>query len=258
MSAVRSRPPTALDVDALLERFADDHDPRDLDALVRRFGPLARKLAHRYARPGENAEDLEQVAYLGLMKALRGFEPARGFAFTSYATPTILGELKRHFRGASWSAHVPRAVQERSAKLRKARTRLETDLGRSPTVNELGEAIGADTEDVLEALRALESMHSTSLDAPVSDEVDSSLGDQIGDVDPGYERADDLAAIQRAVEVLTDEQRLVLRLRFQDNLKQSDIAAKLGVSQMQISRVLNGALERARVVAEHHSTVPAR
>src|SRR3954447_10090960 len=138
----------------LLRRYAATRDPRDLDALVQRFRPLARRLARRYVRGGEPLDDLEQVANLGLVKALQRFDPDKGFAFTSFAVPTILGELKRSFRDSAWSAHVPRSMQERSARVREATERLETEHGRPPTVSEIATRLGCEDEEVLEAMSA--------------------------------------------------------------------------------------------------------
>jgi RNA polymerase sigma-B factor len=236
----------------LLRRYARTQDPRDLEELVARFRPLARRLALRYARGGEPLDDLEQVANLGLVKALQRFDPDKGFAFTSFAVPTILGELKRSFRDSAWSAHVPRSMQERSARVREATERLETEHGRPPTVSEIATRLGCEDEEVLEAMSALGALSSVSFDAP-SPEEGLTVGDRIGGEDGGYELAEDLAAIQAALPTLSDIQRQVLELRFGEDLKQSEIAREVGVSQMQVSRLLRAAVDRLSTVAEYQS-----
>jgi RNA polymerase sigma-B factor len=241
----------------LLRRYARLHDPRDLDTLVRRFRPLARRLALRYARGAEPIDDLEQVANVGLVKALHRFDPAKGYAFTTFAVPTILGELKRSFRDTAWIAHVPRSVQERSARVREAADDLEHQLGRAPTAREIARTVGGTEEDVVEAISALGALASLSLDAPAHAEDAGPLVEQLGHPDDGYEHAEDLAAIEAALPALTDVQQTVLRLRFDEDLKQSEIARRLGVSQMQISRILRAALERLHAVASHQSRLPA-
>jgi RNA polymerase sigma-B factor len=231
-------------------------DPAELDRLVRRFQPLVRKLALRYVRAGEPLEDLEQVGALGLVKAIERFDPNRGFAFSSFAVPTILGEIKRSIRDTAWSAHVPRAMQERVALLRRAIDELARHQGGAPTPRQLAEQLGWDPEDVIEAMSAARALSATSLDAPVSGEAAedvSPLVDLLGEEDDAYARVDDREAIESALPVLTDQQRAVLDLRFRAEMKQSDIAAELGCSQMQVSRVLRAALEKLSVVAVHRS-----
>jgi RNA polymerase sigma-B factor len=251
--------PNTQDSSDLLRRFAEHRDPRDRAELVRRFRPLARKLALRYARGSEPLDDLEQIAMLGLLKALDRYDPARGFAFTSFAVPTILGELKRSFRDTAWSAHVPRSIQERVAELRKHTERLSALDGRSPTVLQLAEAMRCSEEDVLEAMAAAGSLSPLSLDGPRAgaDDEDESFVDRLGWVEEGYEFVEDRAAVQTALPALTETQRIVLQLRFEDDLKQSEIAARVGVSQMQVSRVLRAGLQRLTTVANHQSTAGA-
>jgi RNA polymerase sigma-B factor len=244
-----------LPTDELLRRYAAKPDPATLEQLVVRFTPLVRKLALRYARTSEPLEDLEQVGSLGLVKAIDRFDPERGFAFTSFAVPTILGEIKRSIRDTAWSAHVPRAMQERVAALRRANDVAAGEHGRAPTVGELADRLGWDPEDVAEAMSAARALSATSLDVPTSgeDEDASTLGELLGEEDDAYDRVDDRDAIESALPVLTDMQRAVLDLRFRRDLKQSEIATELGCSQMQVSRVLRGALERLSTVAVHRS-----
>jgi RNA polymerase sigma-B factor len=241
-------------VRSLFVRYAEDRADREaLDELFGYFQPLARRLALRYARGSEPVDDLEQIANLGLLKALRRFEPGRGFAFSSFAVPTILGELKRSFRDSSWVAHVPRSVQERSARVRDVRRALEPGLGRPPSVREIAETMHEPLEDVLEAMRAMDAMSSLSLDAPSREEDEVVLGEQLGGSDPSYEQFEDIAAIRSALPALSGLQREVLELRFAHDLKQSEIATRLGVSQMQISRLLASGLQRLRIIVEHQS-----
>jgi RNA polymerase sigma-B factor len=239
----------------LFRRYAEERRQADLDELFRYFQPLARRLSRQYIADQERSEDLDQVANLGLLKALQRFDPDRGFAFSSFAVPTILGELKRSFRDSSWAVHVPRRVQERSAEIRSAQRRLELRLGRAPTVSEIKAETGFDDEAVVEAFHALDSKRSLSLDAPVrADDDEAALGDQLGGIDPGYERTADLDALEHALPALSGTQREVIRMRFEDDMKQADIATRLGVSQMQISRVLASGLERLQILVEHQSS----
>jgi RNA polymerase sigma-B factor len=233
------------------------HDPADLEALVRQFQPLVRKLALRYVRAGEPLEDLEQVGSLGLVKAIDRFDPDRGFAFTSFAVPTILGEIKRSIRDTAWSAHVPRSVQERVAEMRKAAEAFSSRHGRAPSVPELAAELGCDEELVLDAMSAAETLSPVSLDASrgrVSEEdEDIALIDRLGARDAGYERVIDRAAIASGLTTLTELQREALRLRFVEDLKQSEIARRLACSQMQVSRLLRSGLRRLGTVAAHKS-----
>jgi RNA polymerase sigma-B factor len=255
LSAARAR-----DSSELLERYARRRLAADRDELIRRFRPLARKLALRYARGSEPLDDLEQVAMLGLLKAVDRYDPERGFAFTSFAVPTILGELKRSFRDTAWSAHVPRSLQERVAELRRVTEHLSAHDGRSPTVRQLAEAMQCSEEDVLEAMSAAASLSPLSLDGPraaADDDEEGTVSDRLGTDDGGYDLVEDRAAIAAALPSLTDVQREVLRLRFEEDLKQSEIAKRIGVSQMQISRVLRAGLQRLATVANHQSTAGA-
>ncbi len=223
------------------------------DALIRRFAPLAARLARRYAHPGgEPVEDLVQVASLGLIKAIDRFEPSRGFAFASFATPTILGELRRYFRDATWAVHLPRQVQEDVLKVEQATQALGTRLGRSPTVQEIADHSHLGTDAVLEALAAVRSTQTRSLDAPVGhdgDDEDASLGDQQGSRELGYELVEYGASASRAVGQLSQRDRDILRLRFVEDRTQSEIAAQVGLSQMQVSRVLAKCLRVMRQAA---------
>ena len=222
------------------------------DALIRRFTPLAARLARRYAHPtGEPVEDLVQVASLGLIKAIYRFEPARGFAFASFATPTILGELRRYFRDATWAVHLPRQIQEDVLKVEQATQVLGTRLGRPPTVPEIAEHTKLEFDAVLEALTAVRNTQTRSLDAPVGDDEDEdlSLGDQQGSTEAGYELVEYGASASKAVAKLSERDREILRLRFVEDRTQSEIAEQVGLSQMQVSRVLAKSLRAMRDAA---------
>jgi RNA polymerase sigma-B factor len=242
-----------------------DRDQRELAALwadrssefaratlVKRFMPLARSLARRYERSSEPFDDLLQVAALGLCKAIDRFDPERGDAFVSFAVPTILGELRRYFRDCCWDVHVPRGTQERTLKLEQAERRLTSDRGRSPTVAELAQYLELDSERVLDAMAAAHAYGALSLDAPRASRTDdrtSSYADTLGEVDERYELVDDGVTIAAALKHIPAREQLVLRLRFVEDLTQSEIAARIGVSQMQVSRLLRHALEQVRILA---------
>jgi len=234
---------------ALWER-AQDGDPAAREQLVRRYIPLARQLAARYAGRGRPLEDLVQVANLGLVKAVDRYRLDRGAAFSSYAVPTIVGELRRHFRDVGWAVHVPRSVQERVLKIGRATERISADTGRTPTVAELAAATEESAEDVVEALSAGHAYEADSLDEPsgTGDGESASRGDRMGEDDPGFERVEDWQAIAPAIEELSDRDRVVLRLRFVDDLTQSQIADEVGVSQMQVSRILRRCIS---TISEH-------
>jgi RNA polymerase sigma-B factor len=220
-------------------------------ALVARFMPLARSLARRYERSSESLDDLLQVASLGLLKAIDRFDPARGNAFVSFAVPTILGELRRYFRDCCWDVHVPRGTQERTLKLEEAQRRLTLDHGRAPSVAELSQYLEIDSEQVLDAMAASQAYGALSLDAPRSSmtgEPATTYAELLGDTDEGYELVEDRVTIRRALEHIPARERTVLQLRFVEDLTQSEIAERIGVSQMQVSRLLRHALEQLRIL----------
>jgi len=227
----------------------DAGDSRARDELVERFLPLARSVARRYERGGE-FDDLMQVAALALVKAIDRYDPARGFAFSSYAVPTIAGELKRHFRDRSWAIRPPRDLQELILRIERATARLTTDLDRSPTVAELAEATQSTDELVLEALQARQSRHTLSLHAPTAAGEDAALQDCIGGMDDGYGAAEERADLQELMAFVPPRTRIALRLRFEKDLTQAEIGELLGVSQMQVSRIIRRGLDQLRDVAE--------
>ena len=238
----------------MFARYLDKRDPVDRAMLVERFLPLARQLAGRYRRPEEPFDDLFQVACLGLIHAIDRFDLDRGVAFSSYAVPTILGEIKRYFRDRTWSVRVPRDLQDLALKVDRAVSELDAELHRKPTVAEIGAKIGADDEDILEALEASGAYRATSLQTPWGADADSgdTLGDVIGHEERGFAVAEDRATIEHIVRVITPREREVLRLRFVEDLTQAEIGERIGISQMQVSRVIRQALGRLRSYATAH------
>jgi RNA polymerase sigma-B factor len=236
----------------LLRRYHDDGDAAAREALVERFLPLARQLARRYQRGGESLDDLIQVASLGLLKAIDRFDPARETAFSSFAVPTILGELKRHFRDKGWAVRVPRDLQELAVRVDRITDELARELGRVPTLGETAERTGASEEQVLEAREAAGAYRAISLDRPRDDEDDGdgTLGDAYGADDPAFALAEDAATVERLMRVLAPREQEVLRLRFAEDLTQSEIGARIGVSQMHVSRLIRQAIERLREAAD--------
>lgn len=251
----RSRPrprPAARSTTALFRRARTTGDPRAREALITRFLPLARKLARRYHGGGEPLEDLVQVANLGLVKAVHRYDEQRGVSFSSYAVPTITGELKRYFRDNTWSAHVPRGMRERALHVNTAIRRFVERRGRTPTARELAEQLELNEQDVLDAQIAYGAFDHASLDAPVSgDDGDPQPRlETLGSDDPGFALAEERATVGRAVHKLPAEEREVLRMRFVEDRTQSDIAKRIGVSQMQVSRILRRTIERLRITVD--------
>jgi RNA polymerase sigma-B factor len=237
----------------LFERWVHHSDRHARDELIERFLPLARKLARRYAQSSEPYEDLVQVASLGLVKAVERFDPDRGFAFSSFAVPTIVGELKRYFRDTAWALHVDRGAQERARKITDAQQRLSSRTGRMPTVDELAQYLELSQEEVLDGLQTAEAYGAVSLDAPVGgadDDEDSSRLEAIGQDDERLALVDQHATIFAAARHLSGREREILYLRFGEDLTQSEIADRVGVSQMQVSRLLRRSLQRLRELAD--------
>jgi RNA polymerase sigma-B factor len=228
----------------LLRRYAKSPTPALEAELIERFTPLARSLAKRYRGGIERTEDLNQVASLALVKALRGYDPERGRSFKAYAAPTVLGELRRHFRDHSWRLHMPRSLQEGSLAVERAATALADELGRIPAVTEIAERLGVEEEDVLDALQARESQHAVSLDAPVQrDETQVTMAETIGRDECGFDAVESQLAIERCAG-LTEREREVVELRFVADLNQYEVGERLGISQMQVSRLLRRGLAK--------------
>ena len=230
--------------EVLLREYARSGSAATRDELVGRFTPLARSLAMRYRGGTEPLDDLVQVACLGLVKAIDGFDPARGKPFTAYAVPTILGELRRHFRDNVWSLHLPRSLQERTIAIENEVGKLTESLGRSPTVKEIASGLELTEEEVIEALHADQARRTVSLDVPKRrDDGESAPAiESVRDDELGYDRVEAQAA--SACADLDEREIKVLRMRFEENLTQYEIGRRLGVSQMQISRIMRRALRK--------------
>jgi RNA polymerase sigma-B factor len=245
----------ALQERRLFARYRGSDDLSARDELVKRFLPLATSLAQRYHRGAEPLDDLVQVASLGLLKAIDRFDPQRGFAFSSFAVPTIVGELKRYFRDKGWALRVPRDLQELTQRVNGTTDRLVDELGRTPTVAEIAGALEITAEQVLEAREAATAYRAESLDQPVGDSQDAtSVGDTLGAAEPGYLQAEQSATLEALMSVLNDREREVLRLRFEEDLTQSEIGQRVGVSQMHVSRLLRQAITRLRENAQPSET----
>ena len=236
---------------ALLQRWHHYGDVAARDELVERMVPLARRVAARYRRPGESFDDLIQIAMIGLVKAIDRFDADRGTALSSYAVPTMLGELKRHFRDHGWALHVPRGLQERVFAVDEAERTLARRLGRTPTTAEVAAASGLAPEEVLEAREAAGALESVSLEEHRFGGGDGTVtyADGVGAIDDGYDQVEYAAVLANAMRALPERDREVLQLRFAEDLTQSEIAQRVGISQMHVSRLLRRSLERLRAVA---------
>ena len=229
-------------------RRGDEAAKEDIAAM---YLPLAKRLAQRYVRSSEPREDLVQVACVGLVKAIERFDPERGPTFASFAIPTILGELRRYFRDATWAVHVPRGAQERAFAIEAAEEQLRATQRSAPTVEQIAEYLHLSSEEVLDGLLAVKAYEAESLDAPGGsgeDEGRSPL-EQIGAEDSSYELIEADASIVPAIRTLEERDRRVLHLRFVREMSQSEIAAQIGVSQMQVSRILARSLGQLRELA---------
>jgi len=236
----------------LFARLRDPHDRVDRDTIIERFLPLARQIAGRYQRPEEPFDDVFQVACYGLVKAVDRFDPARGIAFSSYAVPTIHGELKRHFRDHAWAVRPPRDLQELALRVERVVGELSRDRGHQPSVDDVARAIGVEPEHVLEARQASGAYRATSLDAPRAggDDPGATLGDTVGRIENGFDRAEQRALLSELMRSLTLRERNVIRLRFDHDLTQAEIGERIGVSQMQVSRILRRSFARLRTIAQ--------
>jgi RNA polymerase sigma-B factor len=239
----------------LFARYRSRGDLAAREELVKRFLPPATGLAHRYHRGAEPLDDLVQVASVGLLNAIDRFDPDRGSAFSSFAVPTIAGELKRYFRDKGWALRVPRDLQDLAQRVGRTTDRLVHELGRMPTVADVADALGITPEQVLEAREAATAYRAESLDHPVGDDQDATLvGDTLGTDEPGYLQAEQSATLHAMMRVLSDREREVLRLRFDEDLTQTEIGRRVGLSQMHISRLLRQAVTRLREAAQPRET----
>ena len=235
----------------LFRAWVDRGDRHARALLIERFLPLARSLARRYERGSEPLEDLVQVASVALVKAIDRYDPARGYAFSSFAVPTIAGELKRHFRDQTWMVRPPRGIQEVTLRVEGALARLTQQLDRSPTTSELAEAVGVSDEAILEAMQARSARGALSLHAPQGEPGDAmSLQDTLGAEDPDIERAEQRAQLDRLMTKVSPRAREMLRMRFEEDMTQAEIGAAIGISQMQVSRILRQTIAQLREAAE--------
>jgi len=238
---------------ALFVRFDRTRDGAVREELVIAYLNLVRFLALKFANRGEPLDDLVQVGTVGLLKAIDRFEPDRGIEFTTYATPTIVGEIKRYFRDKGWAVKVPRRLQELNLAVNRTSEKMAIELGRSPTVHELADRLSATEEDILEAQELGGAYNLLSLDSEVSGEGDKksqTLADTIGALDSGLELLEDRANLERAFHILTGRERIIIYLRFYELVSQTEIAKRLNVSQMHVSRLQAKALEKLRAFLE--------
>ena len=233
-------------VDALLVAYHREGDERAREQALVESMPLVRALASRYAGRGEPLEDLVQVGSIGLIKAVDRFDVDRGVDFASYAVPTIVGEIRRHFRDKAWAMHVPRRLKELSLRLSRTLDQLTTELGRSPTIAELAAAAGVEEEDAIDALDSMNAYSTRSLHAPFDDDSDDSLSEKLGAEDLGYAEVEDGAIVDVGLDALDERERQIVELRFFHELTQSQIASEIGISQMHVSRLLRRALATMR------------
>jgi RNA polymerase sigma-B factor len=230
----------------LLRRYHELGDASARDQLVKRHLPLVRSLARRYANRGESIEDIEQVGAIGLMKAIDRYELSRDVALTTYATPNVVGEIKRHFRDKAWTIRVPRHLQELNGRMARTVEALTTRLGRSPTIADLSRELGEAPEAVLEAIEAGGAYSPMSLSVGPTADGDLDPMEMIGGDDENFERTEARASLEPALDELPDRERLILRMRFEDGLTQTQIADRVGISQMHVSRLIRKSLEQIR------------
>ena len=214
------------------------------DRLVERYMPLVRSIASRYAGRGEPLDDLVQVGAIGLVLAIDRFDTDRGVQFTTYAVPTIVGEIQRHFRDRAWAVHVPRRMKELSLRLTRTVEMLTADLGRAPSITELAQTLGLDQDEVVEALESYHAYSTRSLSQPLGPggSDDETMEDVLGHVEVGYEEVEHGVLVEAGMSALDVRERTIVELRFFEGLTQSEIAARIGISQMHVSRLLRRAL----------------
>ena len=236
----------------LFRRYRETGDPVAREQLLQRYLPLARSLAWRYRNAREGTEDLEQVAALALLRAIDRFDPEHGAMFSSFAVPSILGELKRHFRDHGWALHMPRELKDRVLRVDHVVSQLTRELGRSPSPREVATALETSEEDVLEALDAAASNSVVSMHVPIAgaDDDGPTIGEIVAHHDPGFAQAEARASVESLMHGLAERERTILRLRFGEGLSQQQIGERIGISQMHVSRLLRQTLTQLRVIAE--------
>ena len=232
----------------LLQEYRDNHDAAVRDQLVELNSDLVHFIARRFANRGEPLEDIEQVGFLGLIHAIERFDPSLGNEFSTFATPTIMGEIRRYFRDRSWAVRVPRRLQENLLRVNAAAQQLTGELGRSPSINEIGERVGLEPEDVLAALEVSPAQHTVSLEAAPAgrDEGALTLGDRLGIDDTNLDRVEMRSLLEQAMAHLNPREREIMALRFVEELPQTEVAKRLGISQMHVSRLQRAAVEHLR------------
>jgi RNA polymerase sigma-B factor len=249
---------TRVDDKILLRRYHEDGDLQAREKLIEQYMSLVRSLARRYSYRGEQLEDLVQIGAIGLIKAIDRFDLDRGVELTTYATPNIIGEIKRHFRDKGWSVRVPRGLQELNVQLSRLVEQLTVQLSRSPTIPELAKAAGVEEEQVLEALesgRAYTSL-SLSVGGGVGDDDDLDPLESLGTEEHQYEVSEDRAVLAPGFKALDERERKILQLRFFEGLTQSQIAQQVGISQMHVSRLIRRSLEKIReTIAEDEESL---
>jgi RNA polymerase sigma-B factor len=240
-----------------LRAYADHREPKARERLIRNYLPLANSIAGRFDR-GQRVplEDLQQIAAIGLLKALDRYDPAHGAAFSTFAVPTMQGEIRRYFRDFTWTVRPPRELQERAIRIEREREQLTNDLGRNPTARELAAHVGCTLEELLDASEAAHARSSDSFDRPATTQEGdaATLGERLGDEDPGFEAALASATVDRLLDALPTRDQLVLRLRFREDLTQAEIGRRIGCSQMHVSRILRAALGQ---LAQNATTTPS-
>lgn len=240
----------ARDEESLLGRYHSQHDIAARDELVERYLPLIRRLARRYSYTTEPIEDLCQVGAMALLGAVERYRPGRGASFQAYAVPTIVGEMRRHFRDTAWALHIPRSLQERARHVGMAMGQLEAQLGHSPTIAETAKAAGMSREDVIEALEVRMAYDTTSLDASDGQSDENGWLGRLGQDDERYEMVEYHALLERTMRAMPERERMLLHLRFSEDMSQSEIARHVGMSQMHVSRLLRRAIARLQAVAD--------
>ena len=249
---------TRVDDKILLRRYHEDGDLQAREQLIEQYMSLVRSLARRYAYRGEQLEDLVQIGAIGLIKAIDRFDLERGVELTTYATPNIIGEIKRHFRDKGWSVRVPRGLQELNVQLSRLMEQLTVQFGRSPTIPELAKAAGVEEEEALEALESGRAYTSLSLSVGGGGGEDDDLDplESIGTEEHEYEVSEDRAVLAPGFKALDERERMILRLRFFEGLTQSQIAQQIGISQMHVSRLIRRSLEKIReTIAEDEESL---
>jgi RNA polymerase sigma-B factor len=244
----------------LLRRYHEQGDLQAREQLIEQYMSLVRSLARRYSYRGEQLDDLVQIGAIGLIKAIDRFDINRGVELTTYATPNIIGEIKRHFRDKGWSVRVPRGLQELNVQLSKLMEQLTVQLARSPTIAELAKAAGVEEEEVLEALESGRAYSTLSLSQGGGNEDGDEIDplEMLGEIEHQYEVSEDRAVLAPGFKALDERERAILHLRFFDGLTQSQIAAQVGISQMHVSRLIRRALEKIRAEIAADELDPGR